>query len=152
MSYTGDVSVKQAWQVLSSDQDAVLVDVRTQAEWAFVGICDLSEVGKTPLLVSWQEFPHMEINPNFIAMIEAQLSSTQASPTETSAKAPSKNRPIYFLCRSGVRSKSAASAMVAAGYSNCFNILEGFEGDKDGAGHRGLSGGWKAEGLPWQQN
>lgn len=143
MSYTGDVSVKDVWQALLSDENAVLVDVRTQAEWAFVGICDLSQMGKAPLLVSWQEFPHMEINQNFIALVETQMSGGQAS---------SKDRPIYFLCRSGVRSKSAASAMVAAGYGNCFNILEGFEGDKDGAGHRGLSGGWKAAGLPWQQN
>lgn len=138
MSYTGDVTATAAWDALQEDQTAVLVDVRTQAEWAFVGLCNLSGVGKSPLLVSWQEFPHMQINAAF-----AETLIQQGIP---------KDSPIYFLCRSGVRSQSAASAMVAAGYSKCYNILGGFEGDVDQDGHRGVMGGWKAAGLPWQQN
>lgn len=138
MTYTGDVTVGEVWQALAQDEKAVLIDVRTQAEWAYVGTCDLSAMDKSPLLVSWQIFPHMEINPAFTDMIRAR-------------DIP-KDSPLYFLCRSGVRSKSAAAAMIAAGYENCFNILGGFEGDRDDAGHRGQCGGWKASGLPWVQN
>jgi len=138
MSYTGDVSVEEAWKALEEDKGAVLIDVRTQAEWAFVGICNLSEIGKAPLLVSWQEFPHMGLNPNFSQMIEGQNIA--------------KSSPLYFLCRSGVRSQSAAAAMIAVGYENCFNIRGGFEGDIGADGHRGTCGGWKAAGLPWTQN
>jgi len=138
MSYTGDVTATAAWDALKEDPKAVLVDVRTQPEWAFVGLCDLSGLNKSPLLVCWQEFPHMQINPGF-----AETLIQQGVP---------KDSAIYFLCRSGVRSQSAASAMVAAGYDKCYNILGGFEGDLDQEGHRGKLGGWKAAGLPWHQN
>ncbi len=144
MSYTGDVSVEDAWKALAEDGAAVLVDVRTQAEWAYVGVCDLLELGKSPLLVSWQEFPHMAVNPAFVQMI--------AGAQMTAGQDISKDSPLYFLCRSGIRSRSAAAAMVAAGYKRCFNILAGFEGDPDQAGHRGNKNGWKAAGLPWQQS
>jgi len=137
LGYTGDVTVEEAWNSLMQDEKAVLVDVRTQAEWAFVGLCDLSEMGKSPLLISWQMFPHMDVNPIF-----AQTIMDQDIPKDSS---------LYFLCRSGVRSQSAASAMVAVGYKACFNILEGFEGGRDTSGHRGVVG-WKAAGLPWMQN
>lgn len=138
MNYTGDVTVEQVWEILEQDENAVLIDVRTQAEWAFVGICDLSGMDKSPLLISWQDFPHMNINPDFADTITGQDIA--------------KDSPLYFLCRSGVRSKSAAATMMEAGYEKCFNILDGFEGDRDGAGHRGQLGGWKASGLPWTQN
>jgi len=138
VSYTGDVTVKEAWEALGQDEKAVLVDVRTQAEWAFVGLCDLSGLDKAPLLLSWQIFPHMDINTAFAQTIADSNIS--------------KDSPLYFLCRSGVRSQSAASTMIAAGYEKCFNIREGFEGDRDVSGHRGTCGGWKAAGLPWTQS
>ncbi|HEC00532.1 MAG: rhodanese-like domain-containing protein [Emcibacter sp.] len=138
MSYTGDVTVEEVWKILAENENAILVDVRTQAEWAFVGLCDLSKINKSPLLLSWQIFPQMDINADFVRTI-------------VNMDIP-KDSPLYFLCRSGVRSKAAASAMVAEGYSQCFNILEGFEGDRDAAGHRGTCGGWKAAGLPWTQS
>ncbi len=138
MTYTGDVTVKDTWTALSENDTAVLIDVRTQAEWAFVGICNLAEIGKSPILVSWQEFPHMEINQSFAKTIMSQI--------------PDKAAPLYFLCRSGVRSQSAAAALTAAGYEYCYNVIGGFEGDPDQQGHRGNTGGWKAAGLPWVQN
>ncbi len=138
MGYKGDVTVDEVWKALKEDENAVLIDVRTQAEWAFVGICDLSEADKSPVFISWQNFPHMEVNPGFTDAVLSQ--------------AISKDSPLYFLCRSGVRSMSAASAISAMGYDKCFNILGGFEGDKNASGHRGLAGGWKASGLPWTQN
>jgi len=138
LNYCGDVTVGEVWEALTRDDKAVLVDVRTQPEWAFVGICDLSGLDKMPLLISWQEYPHMAPNPAFADMILAE-------------NIP-RDSPLYFLCRSGVRSRSAAQAMTRAGYEKCFNILGGFEGDRDGAGHRGQQDGWKAAGLPWTQN
>jgi len=138
MNCTGDVTVAEAWNILAQDEKAVLVDVRTQAEWSYVGICDLSDIDKSPLLVSWQEFPHMAVNPAFADMIMAR-------------DIP-RHSPLYFICRSGVRSRAAAVEMIAAGYEKCFNILDGFEGGLDASGHRGTCGGWKASGLPWTQN
>ncbi|MBL4802986.1 MAG: hypothetical protein JKY45_13970 [Emcibacter sp.] len=138
MSYTGDVTVEEAWKALAQDEKSVLVDVRTQAEWAFVGMCDLTELRKSPLLLSWQMFPHMDINADFVKTITDMDISKDSS--------------LYFLCRSGVRSQSAASAMISAGYEKCYNILGGFEGDRDASGHRGTCGGWIAAGLPWKQN
>ncbi|NOZ41795.1 MAG: rhodanese-like domain-containing protein [Alphaproteobacteria bacterium] len=138
MSYTGDVTVVAAWEGLAQDERATLIDVRTRAEWTYVGLCDLSGPGKSPLLVSWQLFPDMVVNPSFTAMVIAH-------------NIP-RDYPLYFLCRSGVRSRAAAAAMTAAGYEKCFNILGGFEGDPDEAGHRGGGNGWKAAGLPWRQS
>lgn len=135
--YAGDVDVTEAWEAIKSDPGAVLVDVRTQAEWNFVGVPDLSESGKQPVLVEWQVFPTMEINASFVDAV--------------SAAAPDKSKPVYFLCRSGARSKSAAMAMTQAGYATCYNISDGFEGGHDADQHRGATGGWKARGLPWVQ-
>lgn len=137
IGYAGDVDVKQAWDAVTGNSAAVLVDVRTQAEWNFVGVPDLSESGKQPVLVEWQVFPTMEINASFVDAV--------------SAAAPDKSAPVYFLCRSGARSKSAAMAMTQAGYEICYNISDGFEGSHDADQHRGGVNGWKANGLPWVQ-
>jgi rhodanese-related sulfurtransferase len=135
--YAGDVPPKQAWDILSTDKDAVLVDVRTDAEWLFVGVPDLASVGKEPVKIAWQTYPGMNLNPNFVDAVK------QA--------APNKDAQILFLCRSGQRSKSAAIAMTQLGYGRCYNIAEGFEGDKDASGHRSTFAGWKFAGLPWKQ-
>ena len=138
MTYSGDISVEDAWRQLSDDSSTVLVDVRTAEEWSFVGAPDLSGVGKQVVRVSWQELPTMEQNPNFVEDVRAQASDTDAN--------------LLFICRSGARSRSAAIAMTGAGFSKCFNVAGGFEGDLDGNGHRGVTGGWKAAGLPWSQS
>lgn len=135
--YAGDVDVTEAWEALKSDPDAVLVDVRTKAEWTFVGVPDLSGAGKDAVLVEWQVYPSMDANPTFVESVEAS--------------APDRGAPIYFLCRSGARSRAAAIAMTQAGYARCYNISDGFEGPPDAAKHRGNAGGWKASGLPWVQ-
>jgi rhodanese-related sulfurtransferase len=135
--YAGDVDVAEAWGAVRENAGTLLVDVRTRAEWNFVGVPDLSEAGKEPVFVEWQAFPAMEINASFVDNV--------------SSVAPDKNESIYFLCRSGARSKSAAMAMTAAGYSACYNISDGFEGPHDAEQHRGSTAGWKARGLPWVQ-
>lgn len=137
MTYSGDISVEEAWRQLGDDSSAVLVDVRTAAEWNFVGVPDLAGIGKQVIRVSWQTLPKMEKNPAFVEEVRALASDTDAR--------------LLFLCRSGARSQAAAVAMTAAGYSKCFNVAGGFEGDLDGDRHRGVTGGWKAAGLPWTQ-
>ena len=138
MSYAGDVTPGEAWRMLQEDPRAVLVDVRTDAEWAYVGSPDLSSLGRPLLRVSWQEFPGMEINPRFIEQL--------------TASGLEKDRTLLFICRSGARSRSAAIVCTEAGFARCHNVAEGFEGDRDERGHRGGTGGWKMRGLPWVQN
>ena len=137
-SYAGDISPKQAWDILADNPKAVLVDVRTDAEFAYVGNPDLGSLGKQVLRVYWKVFPAMEPNPNFVA--------------EVGTAGVAKDAPLLFLCRSGVRSRDAAVAMTAAGFKECYNVAGGFEGDKDGSGHRGRVNGWKVAGLPWTQD
>ena len=138
--YAGDVSPEEAFELLCGDASAALVDVRTQAEWSFVGVVDLAACDKAPLLVEWQRYPTMAVNEAFQADVAKALDEG----------AVSKERALLFLCRSGVRSIAAAEAMTAAGYTKSFNVTEGFEGSLDVEGHRGV-GGWKARGLPWTQ-
>ncbi|WP_085901141.1 rhodanese-like domain-containing protein [Kiloniella majae] len=137
-NYAGDVSAEQAWEVLEQDPDAVLLDVRTIPEFQFVGVPDLSALGKDTQLLPWQVYPQMQVNPDFVATIK-QLGLRE-------------DQSLYILCRSGVRSVSAAIALTAQGYNKCFNILHGFEGPADERGHRGKIAGWKAAGIPWKQN
>ena len=135
--YAGDVMPAVAWKILSEDKAAVLIDVRTRAEWNYVGLPDLDKLAKKPALIEWQVFPSMQPNPEFVAALSAAL--------------PDKEAPLLFICRSGARSAAAAKAMSAAGYSTCLNVAEGFEGPLDGSAKRGTAGGWKAAGLPWRQ-
>jgi rhodanese-related sulfurtransferase len=136
--YAGDLSAEEAWTLLKSDPRARLVDVRTQAEWNFVGLPDLGDLGRDVALVEWQMFPTMQVNPDFVAATEA-------------AAGADKTAPVLFLCRSGARSRSAAIALTRAGYAKAYNVAGGFEGDLDGERHRGQRNGWKAAGLPWKQ-
>ena len=138
--YAGDVKPEEAFRVLGAEPGAVLVDVRTRAEWSFVGLPDLSGLGKEPVLLEWQVFPAMDRNPRFAEDLAAAL-----GPDTRSA-------PIFFLCRSGARRRAAAVALTAGGFARCYNIAGGFEGDLDGARHRGGHNGWKAAGLPWAQS
>ncbi len=135
--YAGDVSPEEAWRLLAEDPTAVLIDVRTQPEWALVGVPNLGAIGKETVFVSWQLFPAMNENPNFAA--------------ELAARNVTSDQLVLFMCRSGSRSAAAAMAMTAKGFTRCYNVLEGFEGPLDGARHRSSLGGWKAKGLSWVQ-
>lgn len=136
MSYAGDVTVQQAWAALQENPKAVLVDVRTQAEWAFVGVPDVSGLGKRTVLAEWFSFPTMAPNTRFVEQLREAGIDDDAE--------------LLFICRSGQRSIDAAEAATAAGYAKAYNILDGFEGGIDAQGHRG-SVGWRAAGLPWRQ-
>ena len=137
----GDVPVEEAWARLRDEPRAILIDVRTRAEWAFVGLPDLSSLGKRIVLLEWQTFPDNRIDPQFAERLEAALAE----------QGTDKTSELYFICRSGGRSLMAARVMAARGYTRCFNVAEGFEGPLDPNRHRGAVSGWKAVGLPWIQ-
>jgi rhodanese-related sulfurtransferase len=138
-----EASPAQAWEALAGQPDAALVDVRTAAEWTFVGAPDLDALGKQVAFIEWRRFPDMAENPRFTAMVDAAARSAGA-------------RTLFFICRSGARSHDAAVASAAHFAARgeavrCVNVLEGFEGGLDGAGRRGTVSGWKVRGLPWRQ-
>ena len=140
-AYAGDVDPATAWASLADDARAVLVDVRTRAEWSFVGLPVLTSLGKQPITLEWQSFPTMSVNPDFVTILDEALIAAGFG----------RDTQVFFLCRSGHRSRLAAEAMTAVGWARCFNISEGFEGGLDGESHRGRVAGWKARGLPWSQ-
>lgn len=133
----------EAWKKLEEDKTAVLIDVRSKPEWSFVGVPDLSDLGKAVIMIEWRAFPDMQVNTHFA---DAVLSNVDDIP-ET----------MLFICRSGARSLDAARYMSVA-FANmgkpvtCINVDEGFEGDLDTTRHRGSINGWKSAGLPWQQS
>ena len=140
--YAGELSIADAYKLLSDDEKAQLVDVRTQAEWTWVGVPDLSGLGKSPIFVEWASYPGMRPAADFAQRLIAELTTRGVEPAA----------PLLFICRSGVRSLAAARSLASAGWRRCYNISEGFEGSLDPATHRrGGKGGWRAGGLPWTQ-
>jgi len=137
VAYAGDLAPTEAYGLLERDPDAVLVDVRTRAEWAYVGLPDLTGLGKDVVRVEWNRYPDGARNTGFL--------------DELAAAGVEPDRPVVFLCRSGVRSAAAAEAAARAGYPKAYNVTEGFEGPLDADGHRGARG-WRAAGLPWRQS
>ena len=137
MTGVPDVTPRAAYQALAEDTDAILVDVRTDAEWNFVGLPDLAEVGKQVALIPWQVYPSMQVNGGFVE----QLHRAGATPLSK----------LYFIGRSGARSLAAGQTAQQHGFPHAFNVADGFEGPVDQDGHRGSVAGWKADGLPWRQ-
>lgn len=140
--YSGDISAANAWEGLRKTDSATLVDVRSRAEWAFVGVPVLSSINKKTVLVEWNDFATGAIVPNFVERLETALADAGVVG----------DAPLYFICRSGARSRNAAIAATAAGHAQCFNVEHGFEGPLDAENHRNTAGSWKAEGLPWEQS
>jgi len=138
LSYAGDISAAEAWERLKADGRVQLVDVRTVAEWNFVGLPDLTSLGRQVHCIEWQQFPGGGRNPDFVAQATQALAD--------------KDAPVLLLCRSGARSRNAAIALAGAGFTQAINIGDGFEGDVDEEGHRSRHNGWKAANLPWQQS
>ncbi len=130
LPYAGALEPAEAFALLQHEPSARLIDVRSRAEWEYVG--------RVPgaLEIEWKRWPGMVPNPDFLATLQTAV-DPQA--------------PALFMCRSGARSSDAASAATAAGYSHCYNVLYGFEGDKDADQHRNTVNGWRAAGLPWIQ-
>ncbi len=131
LPYEGALLPSEAYELLQHAPGAKLVDVRTQAEWDWVG--------RVPgaVEIEWMSYPGMVPNDVFMQELGRQVD---------------KESLVMFMCRSGARSHHAAMAATEAGFPDCYNVLEGFEGDKDTERHRSSKGGWKAAGLPWVQN
>lgn len=140
-NYAGDITVAEAWEILKREPRCQLIDCRTLAEWNFVGLPDLSTLGRETQRIEWQHFPSMEANPRFVD------DATKA----VLAAGATKDVPVLLLCRSGARSRAAAIALTGVGFAQAFNIAGGFEGDLNTERHRGNTNGWKAAGLPWRQ-
>jgi rhodanese-related sulfurtransferase len=133
--YAGELTLEQAWELLRDEPGAVLLDVRTEAEWNFVGVPTLDALGKQARFAQWIGYPDGAHNPDFVAHATEGLSPGQ---------------PVLCLCRSGARSLAAAKALTAAGFGPAYNVSAGFEGPLDDEGHRHL--GWKHAGLSWRQS
>ncbi len=131
LPYEGALTPAEAFEVLQLAPGAKLVDVRTRAELDFVG--------RIPgaVEIEWQFYPGYAPNTHFMAELKHQVSPESL---------------LMFICRSGHRSHRAAGVATEAGFPDCYNVLEGFEGDRDARGQRGKVGGWRAAGLPWQQS
>jgi rhodanese-related sulfurtransferase len=136
-----ELSVVETLELLQVEKDAVLIDVRTAAEWTYVGVPVLDGIGKRPVFIEWQSFPSAAVDPQFVEKLGAALKKNGA--TEATH--------LCFICRSGARSGAAARAMANAGYRRCHNVKDGFEGPLNSEGHRGTVAGWLAAGLPWAQ-
>lgn len=132
LPYSGALTPKEAYELWRGVPGATLVDVRTHAEWDYVG--------RIPgaVEIEFQTYPGGRPNPAFVAQLEEHIDDKRA--------------PVLFICRSGGRSHNAALLANQAGYANAYNVLEGFEGDRDDHGHRNTRGGWRVAGLPWVQS
>jgi len=128
LPYAGALTPVEAFALMQAG--AKLVDVRTMPELLYVGRVPGS------VLVEWQTYPGNTRNPDFLDQLAEAV-----DPADT----------LLFLCRSGVRSHAAAATAAQAGFRDSYNVLEGFEGDKDAAQHRNTVGGWRKAGLPWVQ-
>ena len=130
LPYAGALTPAEAQSIWTLAPGAKLVDVRTRAEWDWVGRVP------SAIEIEWMSYPGNQPNPNFLTQLFHQVD---------------REALVMFMCRSGTRSSAAATAATQAGYTNCYNVLEGFEGDKDAKGHRNRVGGWRFAGLPWTQ-
>jgi rhodanese-related sulfurtransferase len=131
LAYQGALLPAEAYALQQRAPGAKIVDVRTRAELDFVGRIPGS------VEIEWQSYPGGQSNPAFLAELQRQVD---------------KESLVMFICRSGARSHAAATAAASVGYTQCYNVLEGFQGDKDGQGHRDAVGGWRVAGLPWYQS
>ena len=131
------ISSKQCFERLSEESSSYLVDVRTKPEWLFVGLPDLQSLNKQTICVSWHMYPKMEINENF----KSEILESGINKQDT----------IFLICRSGNRSCDAAEFLASRGFTNCFNVIDGFEGENDPTHQRSTINGWKYFKLPWKQ-
>lgn len=129
LPYAGALTPQEAHKIWQLAPGAKMVDVRTRAEWEWVGRIPGAEE------IEWMSYPTHQPNSHFLAQLKQRVDPEAL---------------VMFICRSGVRSHHAACLASQAGYTECYNVLEGFEGDKDANGQRGKVGGWRHAGLPWQ--
>ena len=131
LAYEGALTPLESWEVLRHAPGARLIDIRSRAE--------LDWVGRIPnsIEIEWQTYPGKQLNPQFMVELKQAVDHESL---------------LLFICRSGNRSSAAAKAATEGGFADCYNVLEGFEGDKDASGRRNTIGGWRKAGLPWSQS
>ena len=131
LPFEGALTPREAFELWQLAPGAKLIDVRTKAEWDWVG--------RVPgaIEIEWQDYPGKQRNTHFMQTLKHSVATDSL---------------LMFLCRSGQRSALAAKTATEAGFPDCYNILEGFEGDKDASGQRNRTGGWRTSGLPWNQS
>ncbi len=137
-----EAAPRDVWEHLKSDVVAQLIDVRTPAEWTFVGRPELKSINKSVVFAQWSSYPEQTVDPRYAEQLEHALSDAGLG----------KDTALFFLCRSGVRSLAAARAMAARGFTRCHNVTDGFEGPPNAERQRGHIAGWKASGLAWVQS
>ncbi|MCK9530210.1 MAG: rhodanese-like domain-containing protein [Gammaproteobacteria bacterium] len=130
---------REAWEFVQANPRALLIDIRSTAEYLFVG----HPLGA--IHIPWMDEPDWIVCPEFVPRVRRAVLGGIGS----EAHAPS--APVLLICRSGKRSVDAGWALLHAGFSDVYNVLDGFEGDLDEHRHRGTLGGWRYEGLPWEQ-
>ena len=133
MAKLKELTAREAWERLRADERVVLLDVRSEPEWDFVGV----PLADNYHQVCWRHYPEMRVNPDFLVEVEASGIDRDA--------------PVLLLCKSGVRSREAGEFLLSNGFSQCYNIVDGFEGERNDNGHRCRIDGWVAAGLPWIQ-
>ena len=131
-----EINPLEAQALLTEQPSARLIDVRSKMEFDYVGHPIVA------IHVPWKEFPSWDENPNFCDDVQKALEASGIDGSDT---------PVLMLCRSGVRSKNAGNTLIKEGFGQVYNVLEGFEGDKDDSNHRGTLGGWRFRGLAWEQ-
>lgn len=131
LPYLGALTPQEAFQVLQHAPSAKLVDVRARAEWDLTGMIPGS------VQIEWQTYPGWVANPYFLQQLKQSVDPESL---------------LLFICRSGGRSHKAAEAATQAGFGECYNVLEGFEGDRDKVSQQRIVNGWKKAGLPWTQS
>lgn len=133
-----EITPPEAWSILNSEPGATLVDVRSKMEFEYVGhpidACN----------IPWAEPPDWRVTGNFADQVRELLRQLHPGPVE--------DLPVLAICRSGQRSRAAGRVLLEAGFNHVYNILEGFEGDRDESGHRNTLNGWRVHGLPWEQS
>ena len=139
----GEVNPDEAYQIMREESSARLIDVRTRAEWGFVGVPDLDQLRHETIFVEWASWPDMSVNPRFVAEVLEAVGDDPGT--------------LLFLCRSGARSLRAATVVSdklaqSEWRGRCLNVAEGFEGDLNAEGHRASHNGWKVRGLAWRQS
>jgi rhodanese-related sulfurtransferase len=130
-----ELSPKEVYHALTENENSLLIDCRTRAEWVYVGIPDIRETKGQLALIEWSDITGQQ-NLNFVNQCQEQASA---------------DTEIFVICRSGVRSAAACMSLVQNGFEKVCNVREGFEGDLDSHNHRSLTNGWKYHQLPWHQ-
>ncbi len=139
MQQVKTISPQQAWQLLQDDPRAVLIDVRSDMEFLFVG----HPVGA--IHIPWIDYPDWKINPNFVTEVRKVILGGICHGDKR------EGAPVILICRSGKRSLEAGNLLIQEGICEVYNVAEGFEGELDKEHHRGTLGGWRHHGLPWEQ-